>query len=388
MTTDETGQGENGAPSVAQQAEQTAAKAELPSTASKKSTVEDADQREIDANSIASSSEDEDSDSSSSREGAKMLRRVQTQAENITNKDGHPALMSDDIAPDVEFDLNELLSDGLITQEEKTQYELNRSMVDLGDNMGRGDAFTLRTLLSTLKESKALCVPLALLETLNKMMKDRITVPRTSIKSLEPDEPETELDSLKTVMMEDFKGQLSTYTTTVIYYTNDFLERLDEAYAGLDGALKEKYKNHYHMVYSTALKIQADFQRYYAEILSGDDRNQCAKQSFENYQKVIEGYSNIPNGDKTAYALSCQLNLCVLECDIFGDVQAAIDRAKRVLDEVYSKMNVSDYNNGFAVIIVRLIHENLRHWTGLVSKPEDEEAGQIDAQVSGMGVTK
>ena len=76
---------------------------------------------------------------------------------------------------------------------------------------------------------------------------------------------------------------------------------------------------------------KADFQRYYAETLSGEERLKVATESQKNYELVYEGYKNIPNGENSAYALSCQLNLCVLLCDIFGDMRKAIDKANAVI---------------------------------------------------------
>jgi len=260
--------------------------------------------------------------------------------------------------------MERLVEEGLVSEEEREYYDLRRNMIDFCEKMGRYGTTVKDNIVHIMRKCNPLCVDLVPIEALNKLMKDKLTLPRSGIKIIEPDDKDiSKLSDSKKEIYKDFSEETKDYVLFVIDLIDEFNSRLKTAFEAIDESLKENYHDRFWLTYATSLKTKADFQRYYAETLSGEERLKVATESQKNYELVYEGYKNIPNGENSAHALSCQLNLCVLLCDIFGDTRKAIDKANAVLDDASIKMNIDDYQTKkFHTVILQLIRENVTIW--------------------------
>ena len=106
-----------------------------------------------------------------------------------------------------------------------------------------------------MRECNPLCVDLAPIEALNKLMKDKLTLPRSGIKIIEPDDKDiSQLSDSKKEIYKDFSEETRDYVSFVIDLIDEFNSRLKTAFEAIDESLKQNYHDRFWLTYATSLK--------------------------------------------------------------------------------------------------------------------------------------
>lgn len=107
-------------------------------------------------------------------------------------------------------------------------------------------------------------------------------------------------------------------------------------------------------------KMTADYYRYMAENVEGDNRKGFGENSLKAYNIATENAKNLPV--KNPIRLGLALNFSVFYFEVMNDQKMACDIAKEIL-ELVKKEDLDDENDADSLSITNLLQENLNMWT-------------------------
>jgi len=261
------------------------------------------------------------------------------------------------------IDLTTMQHDGLLTSDEAQEYLAYRQIVEYAQKYGRFNKFQHDISIYCFEKINVFCIYLLLPEAYSKLMKDWIMKPRSIIKTLKPNNVENpNLTSAHALILKESEDMVETIAIQVSETMDKLVQRVAEEYRKLSPELVDKYESRFQMVTASLRKINADFQRYRAEMLSGEQRLKVAELAKISYEQAFEGFLKLPYGIKGPQALSCQLNYSVLLCDVFNRVDEAIECAENVLRKVGETIMPNEINNAVTFSLLQVIKENLTQW--------------------------
>jgi len=111
------------------------------------------------------------------------------------------------------------------------------------------------------------------------------------------------------------------------------------------------------------LKMIGDYNRYRAEYLEGDDRENVKTAASEAYGKAVElAKEALEETDPTRLGL--MLNFSVFNYEVMKETEKACNLAKDAFDQAIAKLDsLSDNSYKDSTLIMQLLRDNLTLWT-------------------------
>ena len=126
-------------------------------------------------------------------------------------------------------------------------------------------------------------------------------------------------------------------------------------------------------------KMKGDYNRYIAEVTSGDERASASERASRAYERATA----MVMADKTGLAsthpvlLGLGLNYAVFHYEIRGDREKAIELARETFDNASDEMDeMSEDSFASAVPVLRLLRDNIALW----SKESEDEEGNDESE--------
>jgi 14-3-3 protein epsilon len=110
-------------------------------------------------------------------------------------------------------------------------------------------------------------------------------------------------------------------------------------------------------------KMKADYYRYMAENVEGEDKKQYSENSLDSYKKATDSAKNL--GVLNPIRLGLSLNFSVFYYEVIGSRDVACQISKETLDEARKAIqDVDEDDNEYqdAFSIINLLQENLNMW--------------------------
>jgi len=122
-------------------------------------------------------------------------------------------------------------------------------------------------------------------------------------------------------------------------------------------------------------KMQGDYYRYLAEVLTGEKKNQVSDNALQAYQKATDvATKTLPATHPIRLGLA--LNFSVFYYEILSKPEEAIKIAKTAFDDAISDLDsvgVGEDSYKDSTLIMQLLRDNLTLWT---SEFQDADEGQ------------
>ena len=126
-------------------------------------------------------------------------------------------------------------------------------------------------------------------------------------------------------------------------------------------------------------KMKGDYNRYIAEVTSGDERASASERASRAYERATA----MVMADKTGLAsthpvlLGLGLNYAVFHYEIRGDREKAIELARETFDNASDEMDeMSEDSFASAMPVLRLLRDNIALW----SKESEDEEGNDESE--------
>jgi len=172
--------------------------------------------------------------------------------------------------------------------------------------------------------------------------------------------------TLSAYEMKEKKNEKSVYLKYIVEYKakieNKLAQLCQKIISGIDTYLIPRAKEAEARVFYH--KMKADYNRYVAENVEGDEKNLFAEKSLASYNQATEAAKEL--GVANPIRLGLALNFSVFYCEVLGKQEVACAIAKETLDLARKELvNVDEddeeYKDPFSII--NLLQENLNMWT-------------------------
>lgn len=111
------------------------------------------------------------------------------------------------------------------------------------------------------------------------------------------------------------------------------------------------------------LKMIGDYNRYRAEYLEGESREQVKKAAAEAYGKAVN-LAKVALEETDPTRLGLMLNFSVFNYEVMKETEKACNLAKEAFDQAIAKLDsLSDSSYKDSTLIMQLLRDNLTLWT-------------------------